>query len=137
MGVELEPLLQCNGFSQGINPDDFRGPGFKSGYDPVWMDLLSKHVEKPFHVLVGGGDQLYCDGSVFPSFLLAVVSKLSISRRMMREHDMQDWVSKMKPEDKKTFPLTPEIETCIDRYLFNHYCQHFRSGAFARANSSM
>ncbi|TEB18417.1 hypothetical protein FA13DRAFT_1648915 [Coprinellus micaceus] len=118
MGPKLGPLLQCNGFSQGVNPDDFRGPGFKSGYDPVWMDLLSKHVEKPFHVLVGGGDQLYCDG-------------------MMREHEMQEWVSKMKPEDKKTFPLTPEIETCIDRYLFNHYCQHFRSGAFARANSSM
>jgi hypothetical protein len=54
-------LEQCNGFSAGVNPDDFRGPGFKSGYDPVWMDLLAKHAEEPFHVLVGGGDQLYCD----------------------------------------------------------------------------
>lgn len=53
--------MQCNGFSAGVNPDDFRGPGFKSGYDPVWMDLLSKHAETPFHALVGGGDQLYCD----------------------------------------------------------------------------
>ena len=44
-----------------MNPDDFRGPGFKSGYDPVWMDLLTKHNEQPFHALVGGGDQLYCD----------------------------------------------------------------------------
>jgi PhoD related phosphatase len=51
----------CNGFSAGVNTDEFRGPGFKSGYDPVWMDLLSKHSEAPFHVLVGGGDQLYCD----------------------------------------------------------------------------
>jgi hypothetical protein len=25
----------------------------------------------------------------------------------------------------------------IDRFYFNHYCLSFRSGAFARANSSM
>lgn len=56
--------MQCNGFSAGVNPDSFRGPGFNSGYDPVWMDLLRKHAERPFHALVGGGDQLYCDGYV-------------------------------------------------------------------------
>jgi hypothetical protein len=54
----------CNGFSAGINPDDFRGPGFNTGYDPVWSDLLQKHEEQPFHVLMGGGDQLYCDACV-------------------------------------------------------------------------
>jgi hypothetical protein len=47
-----------------VNPDDFRGPGFQSGYDPVWVDLLAKHAEQPFHLLVGGGDQIYCDGCV-------------------------------------------------------------------------
>ena len=47
-----------------MNPDDFCGPGFQSGYDPVWVDLLAKHAEQPFHLLVGGGDQLYCDGCV-------------------------------------------------------------------------
>ncbi|KAF9036679.1 hypothetical protein BJ165DRAFT_1394689 [Panaeolus papilionaceus] len=108
----------CNGFSAGVNPDDFRGPGFKSGYDPVWMDLLAKHQETPFHVLVGGGDQLYCDS-------------------LMREAEMQDWSSKMKPEDRKKYTLTDEIEMTIDRFFFNHYCQAFRSGAFARANCSM
>ncbi|PPR04970.1 hypothetical protein CVT24_010428 [Panaeolus cyanescens] len=108
----------CNGFSAGVNPDDFRGPGFKSGYDPVWMDLLSKHQETPFHLLVGGGDQLYCDS-------------------LMREAEMQDWSSKMKPEERKQYPLTEEIESTIDRFFFNHYCQAFRSGAFARANCSI
>ena len=49
-----------------MNPDDFRGPGFASGYDPVWMDLLAKHRAAPFHVLVGGGDQIYCDSCVGP-----------------------------------------------------------------------
>ncbi|KAF9533418.1 hypothetical protein CPB83DRAFT_845226 [Crepidotus variabilis] len=108
----------CNGFSAGINPDDFRGPGFKSGYDPVWMDLLSKHSAMPFHVLVGGGDQLYCDS-------------------LMREPEMQDWVSHMKPEEKKQYPLSEEMRLAIDRFFFNHYCQSFRSGAWARANCSI
>ncbi|KAF9050660.1 hypothetical protein BDZ89DRAFT_1057108 [Hymenopellis radicata] len=98
----------CNGFSAG----------FQSGYDPCWVDLLTKHAEQPFHVLVGGGDQLYCDG-------------------LTREPELQDWVSKMKPEDRKAYPLTDEIKDAVDRFYFNHYCQSFRSGAFARANSSM
>ncbi|KAI0290515.1 hypothetical protein BC826DRAFT_1092547 [Russula brevipes] len=97
----------CNGFSAGVNPDDFRGPGFQSGYDPVWVDLLAKHAEQPFHLLVGGGDQLYCDAIV-------------------REPELQEW-----------YPLTPEMLSAIDRFYFNHYCQIFRSGAFARANSSI
>ncbi|KAF8968403.1 hypothetical protein BDZ97DRAFT_1655223 [Flammula alnicola] len=108
----------CNGFSAGVNPDDFRGPGFKSGYDPVWMDLLSKHAETPFHVLMGGGDQLYCDS-------------------LMREPEMQEWVSKTKPEEKKSYPLSREMELAIDRFFFSHYCQSFRRGAFARANCSI
>ncbi|KAI0806950.1 hypothetical protein C8Q74DRAFT_1312933 [Fomes fomentarius] len=108
----------CNGFSAGVNPDNFRGPGFKSGYDPVWMDLLAHHAEEPFHALVGGGDQLYCDSIV-------------------REPEMQDWVTQTKPEAKRNYHLTDEMRLAIDRFFFNHYCQTFRSGAFARANSTM
>lgn len=107
----------CNGFSAGINPDDFRGPGFKSGYDPMWIDLLRKHVERPFHVLVGGGDQLYCDS-------------------LTREPEMQEWIL-AKPSTKRNIPLTSEIASCVDRFFFNHYCSSFRMGAFARANSSI
>ncbi|ESK96912.1 plasma membrane protein [Moniliophthora roreri MCA 2997] len=108
----------CNGFSAGVNPDDFRGPGFQSGYDPCWMDLLLKHNEQPFHALIGGGDQLYCDA-------------------LTREPELQGWVAKMKPEERKSYPLTPEIAEAIDRFYFSHYCKTFRSGAFARANSSI
>lgn len=41
----------CNGFSLSVNPDDFSGP------DPLWNDVLEKHKVKPFHVMLGGGDQ--------------------------------------------------------------------------------
>ena len=26
----------CNGFSLYVNPEDFKGPGYANGYDPVW-----------------------------------------------------------------------------------------------------
>ncbi|KAH8833526.1 hypothetical protein DL96DRAFT_1456583 [Flagelloscypha sp. PMI_526] len=107
----------CNGFSAGVNPDDFRGPGFRSGYDPLWTDLLEKHNAQPFHALVGGGDQLYCD-------------------RILREPELQEW-NNLSPNERKTHGLTDEISEAIDRFLFNHYCSSFRSGAFARANSTI
>jgi hypothetical protein len=107
----------CNGFSAGVNTDDFRGRGFNTGYDPLWVDLLNHHSQAPFHVLVGGGDQIYCDS-------------------LTREPELQEWV-KAKADHRINFPLTDEISDAIDRFFFNHYCQHFRSGAFARANSSI
>ena len=108
----------CNGFSSGVNPDDFRGPGFTSGADPVWMDLLEQHAGNPFHVLVGGGDQLYCDSIV-------------------REPELQEWVTHKDAFQKKDFEVTDELKSAIDRFYFSHYCTSFRTGAFARANSSM
>lgn len=57
----LTSLCKCNGFSAGINPDDFRGPGFQNGFDPLWTDMFNAHQEKPYHCMVGGGDQIYCD----------------------------------------------------------------------------
>ena len=132
--IYLSYNLQCNGFSAGVNPDDFRGPGFQSGYDPCWTDLLTQHVEQPFHALIGGGDQLYCDGWV------QLISRISFHLTvpsLTREPELQEWVAKSKPEERKVYPLTQEISEAIDRFYFNHYCQSFRSGAFARANSSM
>lgn len=77
-----------------------------------------RHAEEPFHVLIGGGDQIYCDG-------------------ITREPELQEWVTQNKPEKKINFQLTEEMRFAIDRFYFNHYCHSFRSGAFARANSSM
>jgi hypothetical protein len=54
-----------------------------------------------------------------------------------REPELQEWIDNPKPEQKKQEPLTQEILSAIDRFYFNHYCESFRSGAFARANSSM
>ena len=50
---------------------------------------------------------------------------------------MQGWLNKPKSEERRRYALSDEMLSAIDRFYFNHYCQSFRSGAFARANSSM
>ncbi|KAI0293383.1 hypothetical protein BC826DRAFT_910742 [Russula brevipes] len=108
----------CNGFSFYAKTEEFCGPGFHNAYDPVWVDLLGKHAEQPFHLLVGGGDQLYCDG-------------------VLQEPELQKWINLPKPQEKKKYLLTDEVLSAIDRFYFNHYCEAFRNGAFSHANSSI
>ncbi|WWD20042.1 hypothetical protein CI109_104515 [Kwoniella shandongensis] len=107
----------CNGFSSGVNPDEFKG-NYASGYDPVWEDLLLKHHERPFHCMVGGGDQIYCDP-------------------ITREPELQRWINAPDRKRKIATPLTDEIKFAVDRFYFNHYCKIFRSNAFGRANSTV
>ncbi|KAL4399767.1 hypothetical protein ACI68E_002676 [Malassezia pachydermatis] len=46
----------CSGFSSSVDTEEYGGP------DPLWNDLLLEHVNnKPFHILMGGGDQVYSD----------------------------------------------------------------------------
>ncbi|KAM0751564.1 hypothetical protein T439DRAFT_324749 [Meredithblackwellia eburnea MCA 4105] len=98
----------CNGFSAGVDAASFNGP------DPLWRDVLRSHEQKPFHVLIGGGDQLYCDP-------------------LTREPEMQSWISCEDESQKKAHPMTDEMKLALDRFLFNHYCNWFRSGAFGEA----
>ena len=50
---------------------------------------------------------------------------------------MQEWVGHKNQKEKMSYRLSQEMLDAIDRFYFNHYCRSFRSGAFARANSSM
>ena len=41
----------CNGFSVGTDEDFWSGPA-------LWNDVLRVYEKKPFHVMIGGGDQV-------------------------------------------------------------------------------
>jgi hypothetical protein len=55
----------------------------------------------------------------------------------MQEPELQHWANTKGVHARIGYKLTGEDEEAIDRFLFNHYCNSFRRGAFARANSSM
>jgi hypothetical protein len=74
-----------------------------------------------------------CPSAAFQSITVMLIPVASVTR----EPELQDWVTCSDTEVKAKMPVTEEIALAVDRFYFNHYCKHFRSGAFARANCSM
>ncbi|ORX99117.1 hypothetical protein K493DRAFT_213159 [Basidiobolus meristosporus CBS 931.73] len=103
----------CNGFSADIKDPQAQF----GGKDPLWRDLMAQHNSKPYHAMIGGGDQLYCD-AVFPS-ISEIVGWLSISNRSAR--DKAPWTSSMASE--------------VERFYFNNYCLNFDTGVFKEAQA--
>ncbi|KAI5800657.1 hypothetical protein FPQ18DRAFT_252998 [Pyronema domesticum] len=100
----------CNGFSLSVNPDDFSGP------DPLWNDVLEKHKKKPFHVMIGGGDQIYNDA----------VSKQTTHFR--------DWLSIKTPFHKSGHDFTAEMAAELESFYLDRYSFWFAQGKFGVAN---
>lgn len=102
----------CNGFSASCNEAEWNGP------NPLWDDVMVQHEKQPFHCVVGGGDQIYND-------------------KLTREPEMQAWVKESDAKKRQAMPLSDEIATAIDRYLFNHYVQWFGSGTWSTVLASV
>ena len=62
---------------------------------------------------------------------------LELCFRVAREPELQGWINHTNRKEKMRHSVTQEMLDAIDRFYFNHYCKSFRSGAFARAISSM
>lgn len=109
----------CNGFSGGVDMDAFKGPGFESGYDPLWADLLKEHDLYGLHALVGGGDQVnaFADGYGIKALKLSPYQIYCDS--ITQEPELQDWVTESSPAKKMQIPLTDEIRFAVDRYYFS------------------
>lgn len=103
----------CNGFSQTVNPNDFSGP------DPLWRDVLIAHQSRPFHVMIGGGDQIYND-------------------RVMRDtQHFAEWTMNRNPHYKHHAPFTNEMKEELETFYLNNYCRWFSQGLFGMAGSQI
>jgi hypothetical protein len=91
--------MLMSGFSQSVNPADFNGP------DGLWTDVLRNHKETPWHVMLGGGDQLYCDG-------LPKKSKL-----------FKAWLQINNLHHKFKTPYTAELKNEVEQFYLEHYCE--------------
>ncbi|KUJ24388.1 uncharacterized protein LY89DRAFT_776516 [Mollisia scopiformis] len=103
----------CNGFSHDINPNQFCGP------DPMWRDVLNTHQTQPFHVMLGGGDQIYND-------------------RVMEETvHFKEWMDIKNPLHKERLPFTNELQQELEEFYLNRYCMWFSQGLFGLAVSQI
>ncbi|KAG0356165.1 hypothetical protein BGZ54_000820 [Gamsiella multidivaricata] len=74
---------------------------------------MAKHTEHPYHVMIGGGDQLYCDS-------------------LLEENEMKEWLKGSFLEREKA-PCTPKWTSAIENYYFNRYCTWFSQGTYGQA----
>lgn len=103
----------CNGFSMSVDSNTFSGP------DPLWRDVLNNHQSRPFHVMIGGGDQIYND-------------------RVMSETKLfQDWLNIKNPHHKHQAPFSLELRDELEAFYFERYCMWFSQGLFGMANSQI
>ena len=103
----------CNGFSLSVNPDQFSGP------DPMWRDVLNTHQTRPFHVMIGGGDQIYND-------IIMENTKL-----------FSHWLSIKNPLEKHNAPFTPQMQEELESFYLDRYSMWFSQGLFGLANSQI
>ncbi|KAK4144793.1 uncharacterized protein C8A04DRAFT_11218 [Dichotomopilus funicola] len=103
----------CNGFSLSANPDQFTGP------DPMWRDVLNSHQSQPFHVMIGGGDQIYNDRCMQDAVLF------------------KDWLDVKNPLHKHGAPFTPAMQDELERFYLERYAMWFSQGLFGMANAQI
>ncbi|KAI8626737.1 hypothetical protein F5Y19DRAFT_487954 [Xylariaceae sp. FL1651] len=103
----------CNGFSVSVNPDDLSGP------DPMWRDVLNTHQTRPFHVMIGGGDQVYND---------AVMNKTRL---------FHEWLEIRNPLHKSNAPFTAAMQDELEAFYLDRYMMWFSQGLFGLANSQI
>ncbi|KAG2178204.1 hypothetical protein INT43_003457 [Umbelopsis isabellina] len=95
-------FYSCNGFTD-VSPDLAKELGAPN--HPLWQDVMDKHRLIPFHVLLGGGDQLYSDD-------------------MIEEDYMKPWRNETDIPKRLSMSAEPFREP-MERFYFNNYVKNF------------
>lgn len=98
----------CNGFSLGTETKTFKGS--------LWLDVIDKHNRSDFHyhVMLGGGDQIYADS----------ITKTS--------KQFEHWLK--HKHIHSTEKLTKEMETSFQNYYLERYMAWFGKGYWIGTN---
>ncbi|EEP80904.1 conserved hypothetical protein [Uncinocarpus reesii 1704] len=101
----------CNGFSVGTDLDHWQGP-------LLWHDVLRRHEKKPFHVMIGGGDQIYNDS-------------------VRVDGPLRGWTDITNPAKRRTHPFPNTMREACDKFYFDNYIRWYSTEPFATANAQI
>jgi hypothetical protein len=101
----------CNGFSVGTDLDTWKGP-------VLWNDVMRVHHQKPFHVMIGGGDQIYNDG-------------------VRVGGPLREWTDINNPRKRREYLFDESLRKECDRFYFDNYIKWYSSEPFATANGQI
>ena len=92
----------CNGFSLSVDTKNFNGS--------LWFDILKKHSNIHYNVMLGGGDQIYSDSI-----------KIYCSR-------VKDWLETKQPITKYATKVTPEFRKEMENFYLKEYLEWYGFG---------
>ncbi|RKF63730.1 Uncharacterized protein GcC1_137013 [Golovinomyces cichoracearum] len=98
----------CNGFSVGTDQDAYSG-------GCLWNDVLRVHRDKPFHVMIGGGDQIYNDG-------------------VRVDGPLRSWTDITSPLERERYQFSNSLRRACDEYYVNNYIRWYGTEPFASCN---
>lgn len=101
----------CNGFSVGTDLDTWTGP-------VLWSDVLRVHDKKPFHVMVGGGDQIYNDN-------------------VRVSGPLKEWTAIANPHKRRKYPFGETLRQECDDHYFKNYIEWYGTEPFRTANAQI
>lgn len=84
----------------------------------LWNDVLRTHAKKPFHVMIGGGDQIYNDS-------------------IRVDGPLKEWTAISNPRKRRDYPFDEQLRTKCDKYYFENYARWYSTEPFAAANASI
>ncbi|KAI5963439.1 hypothetical protein KGF57_001243 [Candida theae] len=92
----------CNGFTLSCDASEFKSS--------LWYDVLAKHSQQHYHVMLGGGDQIYSDAI------------------KLHSKKLQEWTQMHNPIKKSTAPVDDKILAEFNNFYLNHYMNWFGKG---------
>lgn len=101
----------CNGFSVGTDIEAFSGPA-------LWNDVLRMHDQQPFHVMIGGGDQIYNDG-------------------VRVDGPLKPWTDIGNPHKRREYPFGEKMRAECDEYYYTNYVRWYGQPPFSTANGQI
>ncbi|OAA61292.1 hypothetical protein SPI_05316 [Niveomyces insectorum RCEF 264] len=104
-------FFSCNGFSVGTDEDAWCGPA-------LWNDVARCHAKTPFHVMIGGGDQIYNDS-------IRVAGPL------------REWTAIANPKKRREYPFPESLRKDCDDFYLHNYIRWYSTEPFASANGQI
>ncbi|KAA8566871.1 hypothetical protein EYC84_009970 [Monilinia fructicola] len=101
----------CNGFSVGTDEDAYSGAC-------LWRDVARQHEVSPFHVMLGGGDQIYNDG-------------IRVSG------PLRPWTDIGNPKKRREYPFPEDLRKDCDSYYVKNYIRWYSTEPFAAMNGKI
>ena len=101
----------CNGFSVGTDEEAWSGPA-------LWNDVIRVHEQRPFHVMIGGGDQIYNDG-------------------VRVDGPLREWADTGNPKKRRGHPFEDQLRAKCDEFYFQNYAKWYTTEPFATANGQI